>query len=187
MRPTVSVLLIAALSAAVFLMPGCIPSTPDKPAGETGVQDKPATKVESVVESGIVKSTLQMEKDPKPNFSVELSPLPEGKGYAIRGTFNLLGHLTPAGEGKWRLKAEYRMAEADFRAGEPVISSVNNVFPGADGVVVAEDALLVMVDLPVHPPASRAPEGTELHVIPVEAVIDAPKSAQFNIFFTTIP
>lgn len=184
-----------ALAALAVGGAGCVPTAPEAatpapglPAAATPPADiPPVVATRTVEEEGKVHSELTVNPDARPNASIEVSPLPDGKGYAIRGTFNLSGTLTPAEPGKWLLKAEYRVAEADFAAGVPMVSILNEVGPGAGGVSVSQNQQMIMVDLPVSPPAAPAPADTPLRRVPVEAEITAPGDAVFNVFFTNMP
>ena len=186
--------LCAALAGLAAALSGCIPSAPEPEkaaapaASPAPAEGKPPVTTHTVVEEGKAHSELAVNPDTRPNASIEVSPLPDGKGYSLRGTFNLSGTITPAGPGKWLLKAEYRVAEADFSAGTPMITALGEVGPGAGGdVAVTQNPQMVLVDLPVSPPSAPAPEGAALRRVPVEAEIAAPDHAAFNVFFTTMP
>ena len=187
-------LTVCAALAGLAAVTGCIPTAPEaaKPAPSApaaaipAANTPPAVTTRTVSEEGKVHSVLMVNTDARPNASIEVSPLPDGKGYALKGTFNLSGTLTPAAPGKWLLKAEYRMAEADFAAGAPMVTTLNEVSPGAGGVTVTENRQVVLIDLPVSPPAAAAPAGTPLRRVPVEAGLSASGDAVFNVFFTNM-
>lgn len=192
MKHLLGLTVCAALAALAMGGTGCIPTAPEaeKPAptaATPAAAPPPPATTQAVAEEGKTRSELTVSPDARPNASIEVSRLPDGRGYAIRGTFNLSGTLTPTETGKWLLKAEYRVAEADFAAGAPVVCTLNEVGPGAGGVSVSQNQQMVMVDLPVSPPAAPAPADAPLRRVPVEAEISAPGDAVFNVFFTNMP
>jgi hypothetical protein len=76
------------------------------------------------------------------------------------------------------------MAEPDFAVGAPEVSSMGTFNPNNTGPAMTTDASLMMIAIPVSPPAGRAPEGSTPRVIPVSLEMDAPESAQFTVTLT---
>jgi len=74
------------------------------------------------------------------------------------------------------------VAEADFAVGVPVAASMGTFSPNGGGMGM--DASLVMITLPVRPPAARAAEGTAVRTLPFSLDFDAPETAQVTVCLT---
>jgi hypothetical protein len=106
----------------------------------------------------------------------------DGGGFTFKGTFNLSGTIVPSGPGKWKLNGQFSVAEPDFEIGTPLATTMGSFGNTKDGVTgMVTNASLVMIDIPVRPPAVRAPEGMAPRSIPVSLDIDAPPNAQFTV------
>jgi len=190
-------------AAALVLFAACIPSEPAAPKPEplptaaaplpTAVEPLPTptpadTTAKPPVQNrdmplsddGKPHAALQMDMSAEPNASVVVQPLEGGAGFDVKGTFNLAATIVPNGPGKWKLSGQFSMAEADFAVGAPEISIMGSFDPTGSGGIKA-DASIIMITVPVRPPAAKAPEGTAVRNLPISLDIDAPEKAQFTV------
>jgi hypothetical protein len=186
--------------AAAVLIAGCIPSAPApeaKPSPEAAqavpaVPAVPAAPAKPSVTNEVLppdsdgnqRSSLKIDTTSAPNVSVTVDRMKDGPGFTVHGTFNLSGTIVPTGPGKWKFSGQFSMAEPDFAVGAPEVSSMGTFNPNNTGPAMTTDASLMMIAIPVSPPAGRAPEGSTPRVIPVSLEMDAPESAQFTVTLT---
>ena len=181
----------------MLLFAGCIPSAPEpKPARApapaevqaapvaTDTAAKPSVPAEpaSTVATGQPHASLNIDPSAAPNASVTVESLKDGAGFSVRGTFNLEGMIVPNGAGKWKFSGQFSMAETDFAVGVPAAATMGTFSP--TGVGMSMDASVVMITLPVRPPASKAAEGSAPRTIPFSLDFDAPEKAQFTVCLT---
>ena len=184
------------LLAGTLLIAGCIPSAPETPPvpapAPTDTQAAPAAADPAAKPSAPVPThegqpTASLRFDPagKSNASVTVESMKEGTGLNIRGTFNLTGTIVPNGPGKWKFSGQFSVAEPDFSVGTLLASAMGTFRTTTESASgISTDASLVLIDIPVSPPAAKAPEGTALRSIPISLDIDAPPNAQFTVTLT---
>ncbi len=195
-KPAVPVL------AAILLLSGCIPSEPKNtetpvpaaaeyapsaaPAAVNGA-DVPSVQTPAPEQTRDGQPVASLKIDPlgKANASVAVESVKDGGGFTFKGTFNLSGTIIATGPGKWKLSGQFSVAEPDFEIGTPLATAMGTFSTGTDGTAgMSTNAALVLIDIPVRPPAARAPEGTAPRNIPVLLDFDAPDNAQFTVTLT---
>ncbi len=182
----------------VFSLSGCIPTAPDKTATSASMaaQATPATgemRAKSSEQSPPMApthtaepgATLKIDPLGKSNASVTVESLKDGAGFSVHGTFNLSGTIVPDGPGKWKFSGQFSVAEVDFAVGTLLASSMGTFGVTQDSATgMSTNAAFVLIDIPVRPPALKAPEGTVPRTVPLTLEIDAPPNAQFTVTLT---
>jgi hypothetical protein len=188
--------------AVMIALAGCIPSAPEaKPdaaapvstVAETApVAPSPAATPTVQTQSsppptgGQPTSTLRINPLGEPNASVAVERRKDGTGFNVRGTFNLEGSIVPNGPGKWKFTGQFSVAEPDFAVGILSILPMAKLGPIEGGKTNPEDNVMIMIDIPVRPPAASAPEGSAKRSVPVSLDIDAPATADFTVSLTQL-
>ena len=183
--------------AALLLVAGCIPSAPETqpapPPASTAAKTapvatetpaKPSVQAEAVSKdaAGQPRASLKMDTTSASNANVSVEAIKDSPGFNIRGTFDLTGTIVPTGAGKWKLSGQFSVAEPDFAVGVPVAASMGTFSPTGTGM--AMDASVVIITIPVRPPAAKAAEGSAPRTLPFSLDFDAPEKAQFTVCLT---
>lgn len=132
-------------------------------------------------------AALKLNPLGKANASVAVESMKDGGGFSFKGTFDLSGTIVPTGPGTWKLSGQFSVAEPDFAVGTPMATTMATFGTTKDGTTgMVTNTSLVLIDVPVRPPATRAPEGTAPRSIPISLDIEAPADAQFTVTLTQL-
>ncbi|MBI2426004.1 MAG: hypothetical protein HYV27_24480 [Candidatus Hydrogenedentes bacterium] len=195
---------LAGAALLLLALSGCIPDEKpfEVPAPEAPVAPMPAemgaeapapSPVEDLIEAvpvgkpadqpGQSKMDLSLDTQNTVNSGVEVSPLPDKKGFRVRGTYNLEGTILPSETDpeSWTFSATFTFPSAGYAVQEPYANVLDTMILSAEAATLkAGSGDMIVITIPVHSPRKDEAAAQVQTEVKTSLTFKASPSAQFT-------
>lgn len=177
------------LGTALFVASGCIPSSAPAPEAVPAPPPAPAV-VEAPAPAPAEPGQASLHFDSRPveemNASVSMTPLPDGTGFQLSGTYGLKATLVRGATDQWVLQGTIEFPTGGYALGEPSLMPMGDVIVnGNEDVQLRQSTTHVLLQIPIQVPAADAVVTQALESAPINTVITAPHDAVFMVLLVS--